>query len=223
MSDEVMKNNENMDSISGMELSASSSSVASNGDAAVKPKRVNLLKKLSAAEMSSTLESVRLSENETAMIIFGADAEETMLHYCDEAEIKGYVVCNGPDCVLCRAGRKAEARFLVPVYLPGTRCISVLATSKGMRPHALFPQLQPILMADRPKVAFVKKDGMAKFLVTVTDLPAHADDGREVIAEFCKRWEAGAVSLVSAFQKIPNEQLKCVPAIASILELKGIA
>ena len=134
---------------------------------------------------------------------------------------RGYVQCNNAGCVLCRAGRKPDPRTLIPVYVPAARAIGVLAISPSLRPHSLLPQMQPVLTANKPMVAFIKKDGPAKFVVASSDLPKDADGGEAVIVPFLTRWDNGEVTLESAFQKIPNEQLKLVPGIARILGLKG--
>jgi len=186
-----------------------------------KKKRVNLLDALKGGEQTTVLEIVRINENETAIIPFTVEGEQVLLHYCDEPEIGGYVQCNGANCVLCLAGRKPDLRTLIPVYVPGARAIGVLPISPSLRPHALLPQFYPVLTANKPMVAFVKKDGPTTFLVSSSELPKDADGGEDVIVPFMTRWESGEISLESAFQKIPNEQLKMVPGIASILALKG--
>lgn len=186
-----------------------------------KKKRINVLDTLKAGDPTAALEVVRLNENETAIVPFSAEGETVLLHYCEEAEIGGYVQCNEDGCVLCRAGRKPDSRTLIPVYVPAARAVGVLPVSPSLRPHALLPQLQPVLTAKKPMVAFIKKDGPAKFIVSSAELPKDADGGEEVIVAFLNRWEAGEITLESAFQKIANDQLKTVPGIARILELKG--
>lgn len=104
--------------------------------------KVNLLDMVAAEAAESLLEVVRLGSDEIAIIPFTPDSEEADIHYCSEAEINSYVVCNGPECVLCRIGRKREQRLLLPVYLPAAGCVGILPVSRSLRPFALTPGLQ---------------------------------------------------------------------------------
>ncbi len=79
---------------------------------------VNLLDLVANESVESPPEVIRLGSDETAIIPFTPHSMSVDLHYCQETEINGYVVCNGPDCVLCRIGRKKDQRLLLPVYLP---------------------------------------------------------------------------------------------------------
>lgn len=191
--------------------------------AAPQKKRVNVLDVMKPVDVSATLEVVRLSENEVAVIAFTPEGENVTLHYCDDPDINGYVQCNGDGCALCLAGKKKEQRVLLPVYVPTAHAVGVLPVSTSLRPNALMPLLQPVLAANKPTVAFLKKDGPTKFVVSSSALPPDADGGEAVTVPFLTRWEAGEITLESAFQKIPNAQLKLVPSIARLLELKGIS
>src|SRR4051794_3355137 len=82
---------------------------------------------------------VRLDASEIAVIPFTPEMVQVQLHYCDQAELRGYLQCNGPGCALCRAGRSRDERALLPVYLPATQCVGVLAISPSSRPGALRP------------------------------------------------------------------------------------
>ena len=53
-----------------------------------------------------SVELVRFGSNETPVIMFTDKGEEISLHYCEEQEIRGYVQCNGSDCILCSAGKE---------------------------------------------------------------------------------------------------------------------
>src|SRR4051812_11402017 len=79
-----------------------------------------------ADQPSQPLEVVRLSADETAVVPFTSSAVQVKLHYCDQGEMQGYVHCNGEKCALCRAGKTADERLLLPVYLPAVERIGVL-------------------------------------------------------------------------------------------------
>jgi hypothetical protein len=67
--------------------------------------KVNILDVVASEIAESTLEVVRLGNDETAIIPFTADSEGIDLHYCSETEINSYVVCNGPFCFIFKFGR----------------------------------------------------------------------------------------------------------------------
>ena len=87
------------------------------------PHTVNLLDVVANESMEQTHDLVRLGYDEIAIIPFTAEGQKVDIHYCPETEINSYVVCNGPDCVLCRIGRKRDQRMLLPVYVPAAGCV----------------------------------------------------------------------------------------------------
>lgn len=182
--------------------------------------KVSLLDLVSHSE-EAQLELVRLDQSETAIVTFTADGERVGIHFCQEQEIGGYVRCNGVGCLLCRIGKKKDERVLIPVYLPTSKAIGILPVSPSLRPHALLPQLVPLLSASKPSVAFVKRDG-AKFSVSTRELPEDVDAGEATIARFLEACERQEVSLPSVYQKLSNDQLAQVPEIASLAALKGV-
>src|SRR5262249_44440544 len=134
----------------------------------------------------------------------------------------GYVHCNGPDCLLCRCGRKAEERLLLPVFLPTTGGIGVLPISPNSRAGALRPQLLPILRSGRRVALLISKPDRVKFTVSAIDLAHGMDDGATVIKAFLGRWQAGEVKLASVFPRLDNRTLADIPGVASMAKLKGI-
>ena len=90
-----------------------------------------------------------------AIVPFTLDSETVTIHFCPEAEINGYLLCNGKGCVLCRVGRKQEPRILLPVYLPASGVVGILPLSMSCRPNSLLPQLGTVLEAGKPMVAFI--------------------------------------------------------------------
>lgn len=183
--------------------------------------KVNLLDVVAAEAVESLLEVVRLGSDETAIIPFTADSEAVDLHYCSESEINSYVVCNGPDCVLCRIGRKRDQRLLLPVYLPAAGCVGILPVSRSLRPFALLPQIFNVLKAGKPMVMFVTREG-AKYTVSTTELQKDLDAGETAIRRFLDDYEGGLHVLSAVYPSIDNEQLASVEEIARMMLLKGV-
>ena len=182
---------------------------------------VNLLEVAAAESTESFIEIVRLGRDETAIILFTADGEAVDLHYCSETEINGYVVCNGPECVLCRIGRKRDQRLLLPVYLPTAGCVGILPVSRSLRPFALLPQISNVLKSETPMVFFVTREN-AKYTVSTAELQKDVDGGEAEIKRFLKDYEAGLHDLTSVYPRIDNEQLASVEQIGRMMELKGV-
>jgi hypothetical protein len=183
--------------------------------------RVNLLDVAAGESVEPSLEVVRLASDETAIIPFTANSEEVDLHYCQETELNGYVICNGNGCVLCRIGRKREERLLLPVYLPAKGCVGILPVSRSLRPFALLPQVTNVLKSEKPMVMFVARVG-AKYSVSTAELPEDVDGGEAAIKQFHEDYEAGIVNLSSVYPKIENEQLADVEEIGRMMALKGM-
>jgi hypothetical protein len=171
-------------------------------------------------------EPVRLDQNEYLLIPFALTMKRVTLHYVSFAAITGYVQCLGPDCLLCRCGRRPEERDLWPVYDVLARAVAVLPISPSKRPHALRPLVAPVLrrMADGegPLVLAVRKDGNSKFLLSTLPLPEGADDGAAVIGPFCERLKAGQVDLASAFPAIPNVELAMIDEVSLMMRARGM-
>jgi len=184
--------------------------------------KVNLLDVAAAETAESLLDVVRLGNDETAIIPFTADSEAVDLHYCSETEINSYVICNGPDCVLCRIGRKRDQRLLLPVYLPAAGCVGVLPVSRSLRPFALLPQISNVLKAGKPMVMFVTREG-AKYTVSTAELQKDVDGGEGAIKPFLDDYEAGNHDLSAVYPQIDNEQLASVEEIGRMMTLKGVS
>jgi len=183
--------------------------------------KINLLDVVAVDQADGLLEIVRLGNDETAIIPFTADSEAVDLHYCPETEINSYVKCNGPDCVLCRIGRKREQRLLLPVYLPAAGCISILPLSRSLRPFALLPQISNVLKAGKPMVMFVMREG-SKYTVSTAELQKDVDGGEAVIKRFLEDYGTGCHQLNSVYPRIDDEQLASIDEISRMMALKGI-
>jgi hypothetical protein len=183
--------------------------------------KVNLLEVVATESVESLLEVVRLGSDETAIIPFTADSERVDLHYCSETEINSYVVCNGPDCVLCRIGRKRDQRLLLPVYLPAAGSVGILPVSRSLRPYALLPQISNVLKAEKPIVMFVTRE-VAKYTVSTVELQKDVDGGEAAIKRFLDDYEAGLHDFSTVYPRIDNEQLASVEEIGKMMTLKGI-
>jgi hypothetical protein len=184
--------------------------------------KVNLLEVAAADSVESSLEVVRLGNDETAIILFTADSEEVTLHYCSETEINSYVTCNGAECVLCQIGRSRDQKMLLPVYLPAAGCIGVLPVSRSLRPFALLPQISSVLKAQKPMVMFVTRDG-ARYTVSTAELQKDVDGGEAAMKRFLEDYDGGSCDLSAVYPKIANEELANVKEIARMMALKGVS
>ena len=88
---------------------------------------------------------IRLDQNQRFLVPFTTMMSRTFLHYLTFPAIRGYVQCNGADCLLCRVGRQQDERDLWPVYDVLDKAVGVLPISPSQRPHALRPLLMPVL------------------------------------------------------------------------------
>src|SRR5262245_17043423 len=170
-----------------------------------------------AGHAPASLTEIRLDQNERLVIPFTTSVGQAVIHYLDYPSFRGYVRCNGPDCLLCKIGRQPDARDLLPVYDVVGRAVGVLAVSPNLRPHALKPQLTPVLrqLKDnrRALVALRKLDKM-RYNVETLPLPEDADDGAQAIAGFLAQFESGAIDLGAVYPQKSNEDLAEIPEIA---------
>lgn len=183
--------------------------------------KVNLLDVALEESIESHIELVRIGNDEIAVIPFTADGVAVNIHFCSEPEINSYVICNGPDCLLCRIGRKQDSRILLPVYLPTAGCIGVLPVSRLMRPHALFPQILPALSSGKNVVLFITRQ-MAKYTVSMNELNEDSDGGEEVVEQFTIDYNAGRYDLTSVYLRVDNKALSEISEISKMMALKGI-
>ncbi|MCA9260859.1 MAG: hypothetical protein KDA61_16710 [Planctomycetales bacterium] len=183
---------------------------------------IDLLEAFESDDSTLELSLIRLGENETAVVPFTAQATQVDLHYCDEPELRGYVRCNGLDCTLCRLGKAIAQRSLLPVYLPLTGAIGVVAISPVRSPKSLLSQLHPYLRAEQAQVLFVTRKGH-EYRVEGRPLQEGQPDGAAAIAAFQERVESGAISLEEVYPTYSNEDLLAIDSIQRLAELKGVA
>src|SRR5262249_50804354 len=134
-------------------------------------------------------------------------------------------LCNGPNCLLCRIGRRAESRDLWPVYDVVTQVVGVLPISANLRPHALKPQLMPVLrhlQANKRVLLGICKPDRMRFSVDHLELPEDADDGADEIARFQAQLEDGVIDLAAVYPQMTNEELAAIPEVATVATLRGI-
>jgi hypothetical protein len=171
------------------------------------------------------LTAIRIDQNERLVLPFTISMVRTHLHYLNFTTVQGYVVCNGPDWLLCRVGRQQDVCDLLPAYDVLDETVGVLAIGPNVRPHALRPGIAPVLRrvakGDGPLLLSLRKDGY-NYLVGSQPLPAGAEDGAAVIRDFRDRFEAGEVDLTAAFQRLTNEDLAAVDEVKNLMTAKGI-
>ena len=190
----------------------------------VKQQGSNVVDLLSLSEngaTSQTLELIKIGEDDSLIVPFTARSVETVVHFCKETEINGYVCCNGDGCVLCRIGKKQEPRLLLPVYVPMERLVKVLPLSRSFRPGALLPQILNVLKAETRSVVIVSRQNM-RYVVATRILPDDADDGATQIRSFLEEWDAGRVDLTAVYQRIDNGHLAVCEGISQAMRVLGI-
>lgn len=168
---------------------------------------------------------IRLDANETLVIFFTTSIVSVKLHYLDLTSLRSYVHCPEKDCLLCRLGRHVETRDLLPAYDAVNKVVGVLSVSANVRPHALRPQLKPILQRLKEEPQFVigiRKLDNVRFSVATYPLSADADDGLEVIAAFMEQLESGQIDLGEVYARMTNEDLAAIPELAAAMALRGI-
>lgn len=182
-------------------------------------------REMTAGIAAAPLSVVRLDANERLLIPFTTGIRRCKLHFTDYPSLRGYTHCNENGCSLCRIGRQAEERDLLPMYDPQEKAVAVLAISPSLRPNALRPQLKPILerlQADSRILIGIQKPDNTRFVVKAYPLPTAADDGADVILRFLEQFDAGRIDLGSVFPRLTNNQLTVVPEIADAMKLRGI-
>jgi hypothetical protein len=171
------------------------------------------------------LVEVRPDQNERLLIPFTTSMVRATLHYLNFASLRGFVLCNGPDCLLCRVGRQQDLRDLLPVYDVVDRAVGVLAIGPNQRGQALRPCIAPVLRrvakGEGPLLMTLRRDGY-KYFVGAEPLPAGADDGRAVIADFLRRFEAGDVEMTGTFRRLDNDEIAAIDEIKILMSAKGI-
>ena len=108
------------------------------------------------------------------------------------------------------------------IYLPAAGRVGVLPVSKSQRPFALLPQILNVLKAKTPMVMFVFRENNTKYLVDTNQLTKDMDGGEEAIKKFQEEYTNKEYNFSSLYQRIDNEQLRNIPEIARLLQLKGL-
>lgn len=172
------------------------------------------------------LQLVRLDANERLLVLFATWMLRVLVHYLDTATYRGYVQCNGDDCLLCRVGRKHDIRDLLPVFDVCEQAVTILAISPSLRQRALRPQIKPVLervaSGEPPFLTILSKTGMADFSVSTADLPPTASNGAAVIATFQTQVEANEIDLATVFNRLSNNVIAEIPDVAIFMGAKGI-
>jgi hypothetical protein len=174
------------------------------------------------ADADGMITVVRLSKDETPAIPFTTAGNLVKIHYCEDPEVNGYVHCNGNGCLFCRIGRSQDERLLLPVYLPTSRSVAVLAISPSSHPGALRPQIMPVLRSGKRVALLIRRLDRVAFQVGTVELQDGMDDGAEIIADFLARWQAGQVDLTAVYPRLDNQDLAGLAGVATLMQLKRI-
>jgi hypothetical protein len=173
----------------------------------------------------SNLTEVRLDASETIVVPFTTSVGEVAVHYVDYPSVRSYLRCNGDGCLLCRIGRQAEKRDLLPIFHAVDGRIAILPISPSIRPGALRPQILPVLRQlkeGKRVLLIICRPDRGRYSVTMQPLAEGIDDGAAQIAEFLQAFATGSVDLASVFPQLSNPELAAVPEIATALKIRGI-
>lgn len=175
---------------------------------------------------SGPVSLIRLDRSETLILLFTVAMVRVQLHFLDLQSVRQYVRCNGNGCVLCAVGRPPETRDLLPVLNLVDRSVGVIAISPNIRPHALRPQLAPLLTRLKEGAALsvvaISNEGAGRFNVKTLPLPPDADDGRDVVQQFKQDMDRGIIDLSAVYSIQSNTELLAIPEIATMAKLKGL-
>lgn len=170
---------------------------------------------------TNVFELIKIGSTEVAVNPFVSTCIPVTLHYCEENELGGWVICNGKNCTLCDIGKKPEQRLLLPVFLPTEDKIGVLSIPKTKTPRSLLPQLAPALKQPGKNTVFLSREG-SKYNVTTKPLAPGANGGAKLMKAFIDEFDQGDIDLTSIFTKLTNDELLEVDAIHKMAELKGL-
>jgi len=166
---------------------------------------------------------VRVSGDELPVVPFTSEGDLVDVHWLDGEELRGYMLCNGSNCILCAAGKKASQRVLLPVYNIASNRVEVLLVSTSLQPEALLPQLYQVLETDRPTGVLLSTQRRGRFTVSPFELQPDTETGEAKIQKFLDDLSEGKIDLKSVIQKVSNKQLSLLPDINRILQVKGIS
>jgi len=189
-------------------------------DTLTKMNIASLKNTLVAESIDTHLETVRPSENPTALSVFSDQIEKATIHFLEVPEKRGYVQCNGQGCVLCDAGNKQTVRILMPAYNVITRQVEVLPMSEANNPHALLPQILPAFDAVEPTLMMVSRH-FNKYTVELRPTPDNIDIGQSKIEAFNTAFDKGDIKLNSIYPTCSNEELAALPSIQTMLLLNN--
>jgi hypothetical protein len=179
-----------------------------------------------AENATASLSLIRLDQNDRLLVPFTTMIMPTVLHFLEFPALRGYMRCNGPNCLLCRVGRKPDKRDLWPVYDLLDRAVAVLPISPNQRPHALLPLVVPVwrrLAAGEGPLLFTLRKCDYGFSGSTLPLPQGAEDGAAAIRAFRERFDAGHIDLAAPFPQLANENLAAIAEIKILMAAKGIA
>lgn len=104
--------------------------------------------------------------------------------------------------------------------------VSGLAITPNQRPHALRPQLAPILkrLKSGPErvVVSVRQDERWNMHVGSTPLQPGVEDGASAVAEFLKQYSEGGIDLSGIYGRLDNESLAEIPEVHKVLAARGL-
>jgi len=173
------------------------------------------------------LQSIRLSETPSWIVLFTQVIEQVDTHYLNYPNVMGEFRCNaspGHRCILCDISVPLTHRAVLPAYDLVAAQVRVLLISASSHPHALGPQI----------AAELRRGGLAERILMLTrsrnkfevkSLPAKPgqDMGEAQIKVFHEELAAGRISLVNALPSRGNTELLDVPEIERAASALGLS
>jgi len=160
------------------------------------------------------LTAVRLGQKPTKVVLFTDQVEDVLLHYVNDPEVRGYLVCPGGECPLCRIGETPEHFSLLPAYNLAYRTIEALHISDNDAPTSLAIGLLPHLGPEHLRREFlaISRREFGQYLVEAAPLQGDVSLVEAAIERF-EASRAKGLELASAYRHMSAEELARVPSI----------
>lgn len=172
---------------------------------------------------------ITIGEDPRKLIPLSADGKLVELHYIADSRYRGYLLCNGPDCCLCKIGKSKKEFFLLPVYDLIEQRIGVLRIPVNRRPGSLASVLIPNLkkfVSDDQSASFLQvfKKNSYEYVSTIRELPSNIEVCADLVAGFQSKVATLGLGpvLLSAIEQISNAELREFPSIRRELDLEGL-
>ena len=163
---------------------------------------------ISSPSVGAGLETLRLGEEPSIIVLFTDDSECLETHFVKYANLQGELQCNADgegSCVLCQVTKGPDTRYLLPVYDVSEAQVKVLRISTARQAYSLGPQIREQMrkgaLAER-YVTIVRN--AAKYEVGSISAEAGQEMGEREIKCFLDRCKDGEIDLIRSVDVVPN-------------------